>query len=235
MIIDDIEKIQKKVEQSEVLIFDFDGVIADSVEVKTKAFAEIYRPYGRGVVAKVMDHHKNNGGMSRFEKFEYYHKVFLRKNIDKSFVTELSNQFSDLVLEKVIASSEIPYVGDFLKKYCKEGRVCVINSATPQAEIQNIVSARGMDGIFSSVLGSPSTKSENIVKVLNNFHCNKMNVIFFGDAEADFSSSLETEIEFVGIGNNIFQRLLNEKDGYYYMEDFQGVMKLDGRHVKEHI
>jgi phosphoglycolate phosphatase-like HAD superfamily hydrolase len=226
MIIDDIEKIQKKVEQSEVLIFDFDGVIADSVEVKTKAFAEIYRPYGRDVVAKVMDHHKNNGGMSRFEKFEYYHKVFLRKNIDKSFVTELSNQFSDLVLEKVIASSEIPYVGDFLKKYCKEGRVCVINSATPQAEIQNIVSARGMDGIFSAVLGSPSSKVENINKILKKYNFSKSDVIFFGDAKADLMAALDTNINFIGIGGEIERYIRKTGIECPCIRDFSDIVKI---------
>ena len=35
------------------IIFDFDGVIAESVEVKTDAFANLYQPYGDNVVNKV--------------------------------------------------------------------------------------------------------------------------------------------------------------------------------------
>ena len=57
------------------IIFDFDGVIAQSVEVKTEAFADMYKEYGKAVVNKVVQHHEDNGGMSRFEKFRLYHNT----------------------------------------------------------------------------------------------------------------------------------------------------------------
>ena len=52
------------------IFFDFDGVIADSVNVKTEAFEKIYLPYGKEIAEKVINHHRENGGMSRFEKFD---------------------------------------------------------------------------------------------------------------------------------------------------------------------
>ena len=55
------------------IIFDFDGVIADSVQVKTDAFAALYKPYGPDIVKKVVEHHEANGGMSHFEKIRLYH------------------------------------------------------------------------------------------------------------------------------------------------------------------
>ena len=60
------------------IIFDFDGVIAESVQVKTDAFMELYVLYGQDVVQKVTKHHEANGGMSRYEKIKYYHKTLLR-------------------------------------------------------------------------------------------------------------------------------------------------------------
>ena len=53
------------------IIFDFDGVIVDSVDVKGLAFAEIYSKYGGGIAEKVLSHHRSNGGMSRKVKFKY--------------------------------------------------------------------------------------------------------------------------------------------------------------------
>ena len=61
------------------IIFDFDGVIVESVNIKTIAFKKIYKKYGNEIVNKVVDHHLSNGGMSRFEKFNYYHKNFSSK------------------------------------------------------------------------------------------------------------------------------------------------------------
>ena len=71
------------------IIFDFDGVILNSVNVKTEAFKELYKQYGSAVVKKVEKYHLENGGISRFEKFKYYHKNFL--NIDLNSVEMRSN------------------------------------------------------------------------------------------------------------------------------------------------
>ena len=54
------------------IIFDFDGVIAESVQIKSDAFASLYEQYGDNIVKKVIEHHEANGGMSRFEKIRLY-------------------------------------------------------------------------------------------------------------------------------------------------------------------
>ena len=66
----------KDLEQFSAIIFDFDGVIAESVEIKTEAFRDMYSSYGKDISDSVVDHHLINGGMSRFEKFPLYHNRF---------------------------------------------------------------------------------------------------------------------------------------------------------------
>ena len=53
----------------DALILDFDGVVLQSVDVKTRAFTELYAEHGPEVVAKVVAHHLVHGGVSRYEKF----------------------------------------------------------------------------------------------------------------------------------------------------------------------
>ncbi len=53
------------------IFFDFDGVIADSLDVKTNAFYRMYEPYGKDIAESVAKHHIANGGMSRFENSAY--------------------------------------------------------------------------------------------------------------------------------------------------------------------
>jgi len=45
--------------------WDFDGVIKESVEVKTQAYFSLFELFGPGVASKVRKHHIANGGMSR--------------------------------------------------------------------------------------------------------------------------------------------------------------------------
>ena len=123
------------IQSKRLLVFDFDGVLADSVEVKAEAFAEIYKPYGSEVVKKIVRHHRKNGGVSRFDKFKHYHKTFLQQEIGQEDVDELAKSFSRIVVDKVIASPEITNAGSFIKQFCKNGTVSVINSATPTKEI----------------------------------------------------------------------------------------------------
>ena len=220
----EINKIKKKIEQSRLLIFDFDGVIADSVEVKTQAFASLYEPYGEEIVQKVLEHHKKNGGMSRFEKFKYYHRNFLNKDIGKESINQLSDDFSKNVFQKVVSSKEINAVSDFLELHSLNEKIFVINSATPQAEIEKIILARGLNKFFSSVFGSPSSKLENIAKILNKYNCNKDEVVFFGDSRNDLMAAIEADIEFVGVGSNIRKEIENMKRNFNCMMDFQKIL-----------
>jgi len=89
------------------IIFDFDGIIAESIQVKTDAFTKLYAPYGQDVVQKVVHHHETNGGLSRFVKIKYYHKTFLNIALTKKEIAEFADRFSKVVIDKVI---EAPYV-----------------------------------------------------------------------------------------------------------------------------
>ena len=215
-----------KVENSKILMFDFDGVIADSVEVKTHAFASLYMEYGDEIVNKVIEHHKNNGGMSRFEKFCIYHESFLNQEINEEILIQLSDRFSKIVFNKVVSANEINFVGQFLKKFGGENRICVVNSATPQAEMRKIIKARGMDNIFSYVLGSPQSKADNINVVLDKYGCSKNELLFFGDSKADLSAAINCDVDFIGIGKKIERYISKMGFNYNSMKDFQKIMEL---------
>ena len=92
----------------ENIFFDFDGVIADSVNVKTEAFKQLYLKYGDEIAAKVVHHHIQNGGMSRFEKFKYYHKEYLSITLDETGLDELTSALLiviDLISGSIVAST----------------------------------------------------------------------------------------------------------------------------------
>ena len=115
-------------------LFDFDGVIVDSIEIKAKAFGKLFESYGSEIKAKVVEHHLNNGGMSRSDKFKYYYEVFLKTPIKENEINKLCSDFSSIVVEQIVAAPEISGVEKFLKKVYKNSS-CFIISATPSEEI----------------------------------------------------------------------------------------------------
>jgi phosphoglycolate phosphatase-like HAD superfamily hydrolase len=206
-------------------IFDFDGVLTDSVDVKTQAFAEIYRSYGTQVVEQVIAHHAINGGMSRTNKFKYYHKKFLGLQITLDEIEYLSEIFSGLVVEKIIKSDEVEGVSNILE-YCKHKNfICTITSATPEDELRKIVELRGWTELFKFVYGSPESKVDNIEKTLRVTSLSKSEAIFFGDSINDYIAAKVSNIDFIGINFSLkkdddfprfkdFTELLNFVDQY---------------------
>jgi HAD superfamily hydrolase (TIGR01549 family) len=177
------------------LIFDFDGVLAESIDIKTKAFYDLYRPYGMDVAEKVSSHHKANGGMSRFEKFPYYHKMFLNEKIDNEKIQSLSLKFSKLVVKGVIEAEEVIGSTWFLDKHSDKRKWIV--SATPSNEISQIVNKRGIYNHFISVFGSPQKKSDIIKNIINDNNLIKSETLFLGDAMQDFNAARENKIDFI--------------------------------------
>ena len=101
----DDEALREVWRKIKAIVFDFDGVIKDSVDIKTDAFRELYKQYGDDIVKKVIEHHHKNGGVSRFKKIEYYHKEYLRLPLKGNQIDEIASKFSNIVLNKVIKSN----------------------------------------------------------------------------------------------------------------------------------
>ena len=72
-----------------------------STGIKTWAFGELYKKYGKEVQDKVVEYQMNNGGVNRADKFRYFHEVILNLEISNSEVNSLSNKFRELIFEKL--------------------------------------------------------------------------------------------------------------------------------------
>ncbi len=183
------------------LIFDFDGVIAESIEVKTNAFAKLYNEYGKEISNKVIQHHKLNGGVSRFEKIKFYHQNYLNKNITKDELEKLLSKFSNYVVSGVIQSPYVDGVLNFIKNKFKDHKL-FISTATPTEEIKTIIQARKIENYFTDVFGSPDKKTNHIDLIMSKHKINYNELIFFGDSETDYFAAEEKKIKFILIENN---------------------------------
>jgi len=180
-----------------VFCFDFDGVLAESVSVKTEAFAALYREHGPDIERQVVAHHLANGGMSRFEKFRHYHATFLGHPLDDDGVAALSARFSHLVEEAVTASPWVPGARRLVEDAAAHGTALVV-SATPDEELHRILARRGMDGLFSEAHGSSRRKADILMDVQARYGVSGRSVVMIGDAINDFSAAAEGGTLFLG-------------------------------------
>jgi HAD superfamily hydrolase (TIGR01549 family) len=185
--------------QWEAVFWDFDGVILDSVHVKTKAFAQMFQHYGPEVEKAVVDYHLEHGGISRYDKFRHYYQNILNLEITEEKLQELGQKFSDLVLQKVIASPFIAGALETLNALKAKGIPCYIVSGTPDDEIRHIVTVKGLAHFFQEVHGAPRKKSEILTEILQRQGYRPELCLFLGDAMSDYNAAQQTGVCFLGI------------------------------------
>ena len=197
------------------IIFDFDGVICDSVNVKTDAFATMYKAYGVEVVAKVIRHHHEHGGISRYEKFRYYHKEFLGVDLTDEEVMIMGNKFSSIALQKVIDSPYLPGVLNFIKK-SQQNSDLFICTGTPETEIRIILDKKGLTKYFKGIYGAPKNKADIIQEIIHTYRFSNKELEFYGDAMTDYNAAKATNIKFTGV----FSKTTSFPEGTLVIKDF---------------
>jgi phosphoglycolate phosphatase-like HAD superfamily hydrolase len=177
------------------IVFDFDGVLVDSVDVKGDAFYKLYSQFGLDVAETVRDHHRQNGGISRYEKIRHWHRQFLGISLDEKSVNALAEQFSQLVEEEVMRAPLVAGALEFIHKYHGEIPFFVA-SATPEEELARIMGRRDLQKFFSRIYGFPTTKANAIRDVMRNLSLKREEVAFVGDAVQDEMAAKEVGVFF---------------------------------------
>lgn len=195
------------------IIFDFDGVIVESVSVKTDAFAELYSKYNDDVIKNIIDHHLANGGMSRFKKIKHYHNNFLKKAITKSELEYLADKFSKIVLKKVIKAPYVSGIYKFIEGNYQKYKF-FISTGTPQKEIKIICQSRDIKKFFLGIYGSPDSKITHIDKIMSKNKLKSNELLFFGDSNTDYDAAKERKIKFV---------LRQHDENIEFFKDYKGL------------
>jgi len=182
----------------DALLFDFDGVILDTMGIKTEAFKTMFASYGTKVVNKVIDYHVKNGGLSRQKKFKYFYENFIIQPLSKDELNALCSIFSDLVLQKTLDAPWILGVREFLESHYKDNDFYII-SGIPQEELDFIVSKRGLKKYFKEVRGSPKSKVDIIKDVISSNYYQPPQILYIGDALSDWEDAQVAGINFIGL------------------------------------
>ncbi len=182
----------------DAVVLDFDGVLTQSVDVKTRAFAELYEPYGAETVSKVVAYHLAHGGISRFEKFRHFHSVFLNRALGPDEEAELGARFAALVEDAVVGSPWVAGAHEFLDRYHRELPLFVA-SGTPEDELVRIIARRNASQYFAGVGGSPRAKCDIITAFVEAGRFRTDRVLMVGDASTDYDGARLAGVGFVGV------------------------------------
>ena len=178
-----------------LVFWDFDGVVKDSVEVKSDGFRWIVRGADDSIGNRVQRHHEANGGISRFEKIPLY-LSWAGMSSDAAAVRRACSEFSRFVVDAVIDSPWVPGVRDYLVEN-RGDQVFILVTATPADEIGWILERLDLLPCFSEVHGAPMAKADAVSETLARHLFEPDQSVFIGDSESDHRAATSNSVPFL--------------------------------------
>lgn len=180
------------------IIFDCDGVILNSNEIKTNAFKKLFHNYPKYLIDKIVTYHKNNGGKSRYMKIKYFYENLLKKKISEKDLINQASQYSKITLNDLKKSDFIPGLLNLLKFLKKNKKILYVVSGSDEKDLIKIFKYKKINTFFEKIKGSPKDKIKNFKEILP-LASDRKKSIYIGDSEYDFISSNSMGLNFIYI------------------------------------
>lgn len=184
-----------KLERYQTLIFDCDGVVLNSNQVKTRAFYEAALPYGESAAQALVDYHRANGGISRYRKFEHFLERIVAPGATGPLLDQLLAAFAERV--RVFLGQCEMAEGLFELREKTAGARWLLVSGGDQAELRDVFAARGIDRLFDGgIFGSPDSKDDILARELEQGNV-VLPALFIGDSRYDYEAASGAGLDFL--------------------------------------
>ena len=201
------------------ILFDFDGVILDSMPIRDYGFKEIFKDFDDGLVNKLLEYHNQNGGLSRYVKIKYFYNKLLKQEISEDKIINYADNFSKimkikLVDKRYLIADTLKFIKESYKKYNLH-----IVSGSDERELQYLCKELEIDSFFQSVNGSPTHKNILVENVLATNRYIESETILIGDSVNDYDAATENNLVFYGFNN---PSLINVSKNY--LDSYMGLL-----------
>jgi phosphoglycolate phosphatase-like HAD superfamily hydrolase len=202
----------------ELLVFDFDGTLVDSNDIKRAGFEHVFQAFP-AQRAEIMAYCRGSNHTIRREKFRHVYEDILRLPYTPEVDRSLHERYAAVTTAAVINAPEIPGASAFLKKVSGLYQTAVLSS-TPDAILKEILDARGWTGYFRFLQGAPIDKAAWLTGTSQILRLHPEEVVFFGDTVEDLQAAERAGCAFVGVRESA---LAGEQRVDCYIENFEGL------------
>lgn len=183
------------------ILWDFDGVIIDSMTIREYGFREIFKNFDKQSVDKLIQYHNNNGGLSRFHKIEYFFSSILKQNITQNEILQYADKFTTIMRQELINPKHlIIETVKFIKNNYKNYNFHIV-SGSENNELNYLCRKLNLSQYFISIHGSPTLKNNLVSDLITNCKYNLNETILIGDSINDYEAAIANKIEFYGYNN----------------------------------
>jgi phosphoglycolate phosphatase-like HAD superfamily hydrolase len=190
-------------------MFDFDGTLVDSNEIKREAFFTVsnHLSSSKKIMFEILSMTDLGDRYDIFNRYSKRLKEEFKFIIDEDFLVDKYTE----ICEKNVSLAQSILGFDSLLNYLKKTDLkVIISSATPIITLKKIIINRKIDHFFDHIYGSPESKVEHIKKVIKAYNISPKEILYVGDSEVDMQASLISGSFFIGVGND-YSRFLSDQ------------------------
>ncbi len=203
-----------KIPKVKNILWDFDGVIFNSMKIKNDGFLELFKGHKQEDLEKFREYNYISGGVPRFDKIRYFYNDILKEDIRDDEVKRLADEFAKIIRNRLfLRDNLIADSIEFIKREYKNYNFH-ITSGAEHNELNRLCREFNLSKYFISIEGSPTKKSILIENILRNYGYSKKDTILIGDAITDYYSAYDNGIGFYGYNNPELKK-------FFYIESFK--------------
>ncbi|CAD7053220.1 HAD family hydrolase [Pseudorhizobium halotolerans] len=180
------------------IIFDFDGVLLQSADLKTKAFAHAYEDEAPELINAVVAYQEAHGGIGRREKFRFFERSIFGRQASEERIDALCAQFKSFISDRILEVPEVAGARALLEYLHGNVKMHVV-SGMPQDELDDICARRALTSFFENLIGVPVSKPEAFASILKSEGCSPLEVLAIGDSTTEFEAARDLCIPFLAV------------------------------------
>lgn len=181
------------------LVFDCDGVILNSNQVRARAFYNAALPYGKHHAEALQAFHILHGGVSRYVKFEILLRDMVGVPVTDEAMQALLHAFTTEATIGLLQCEIAPGL-ETLRRATPHARWILVSGAD-ERELRDVFALRNIAAWFDGgIFGSPSNKDDILQRELAAENL-KLPAMFFGDSRYDHQAATRAGLDFVFVSD----------------------------------
>lgn len=197
---------EPKIGKDTILVFDKDGVIFHSEDIKFEYFLGLFSSYVDEKEA-IKNYLIGSGGTPRKTRFKFICDELLGMENSDELVEQLFKKSTLEMDAEILKTKFVAGARQFIEKYDDNKKfVC---SGSPQHEVDAHLAGNNIDHYFISAHGGVSKKSVVLLDIKKNHGAD---IVYFGDTMVDYNAAKEADVTFIGLRSSKYHDPFKELD-----------------------
>lgn len=190
--------LEGRLRAAKLVMFDCDGVLLQSNQVKTDAIAEVFADLSESLRLTCIDTFKRNFGQARDRHFHRFADLLnVAAEMRATFVQQRSDRYRDLVALRYTRVPAVPGALALCEGLHAAGRATCVITGGVASEAAAALSANGFGPLAQAVHGAPVGKAAHIMAQLAEHAISPAQAVYLGDAPSDLEACIETGVPFI--------------------------------------